>query len=196
MDWKTLTTLFVTVVLAFSGYVATYRNGVKLAQRKERLERVERQLREFYGPLFALVRSSGEAWQGFRTIYRPGLGSYWRSLPKPNEHEAAAWRLWMTEVFMPLSSRMAELVTGHADLIEEPEMPPCLLTLCAHVEGYRAVLCAWKSGDFSQHLSVVDFPAGELLAYTGQHYNRLKNEQAVLLGQSETKRPTRQDAVR
>lgn len=183
MDWKTLATLFVTVALAFAGYVATYRNGVKLAQRKEHLERVERQLRELYGPLFALVRSSGEAWKGFRTIYRPGLESYWRSLPKPTEQEAAVWRLWMAEVFMPLNSKMAELVTEHADLIEESEMPACLLTLCAHVYGYRAILCAWKQGDFSQHLSVVDFPGEELRAYTGQHYNRLKNEQAVLLGQ-------------
>ncbi len=190
MDWKTLVTLFVTVVLAFAGYAATYRNGVKLAQRKDHLERIERQLKELYGPLFALVSASGEAWLGFRAIYRRGAGSYWRSATNPTEREAAAWRLWMVEVFMPLNSRMAQLVTEHADLIEESEMPPCLLTLCAHVEGYRAILAAWKSGDFSRHLSVVDFPASDLLAYASQHYNRLKQEQAVLLGQSEPRRAT------
>jgi hypothetical protein len=183
MDWKTVATLLVTVVLAFAGYTATYRNGVRLAQRKEHLERIERQLRELYGPLFALVRASREAWQGFRAIYRPAVGSYWRSVPPPTEQEAAAWRLWMAEVFWPLSSRMAQLVTTHADLIEESEMPTCLLTLCAHVEGYRAILCAWKNGDFSQHLSVVDFPSNELREYTGKHYDRLKHCQSVFLGQ-------------
>ena len=57
-------------------------------------------------------------------------------------------------------------------------MPPALLTLCAHVEGYRAILAAWKGNNFSQHMSVVDFPAGDLLSYAGRHYNRLKQEQA------------------
>src|SRR5262245_1362761 len=147
MDWKTLATLLVTIVLAFAGYVAAYLNGVKLAQRKEHLDRIERQLRELYGPLFALVSASGEAWRGFRQIYRPRAESYWRSTPGPTEKEAAAWRLWMVEVFMPLNLRMAQLVTEHADLIEESEMPPCLLTLCAHVEGYRAIVSAWKGGD-------------------------------------------------
>src|SRR5262249_37870131 len=155
--------------LAFVGYVVTYRNSVRLAQRKDRLDRIDRQLRELYGPLFALITASGEAWTGFRAIYRSRARSYWRSAPKPTEQEAAAWRLWMTEVFMPLNTRMAQLVTEHADLVEEPEMPPSLLKLCAHVEGYRAVLAAWKDGDFSRHASVVDFPGSDLLAYTGKH---------------------------
>ena len=107
MDWKTLATLLVTVALAFAGYVVTYRNSVKLSQRNERLDRIDRQLRELYGPLFALVSASGEAWSGFRRIYRPGISSYWRSEPAPTEQEAAAWRLWMVEVFMPLNTRMA-----------------------------------------------------------------------------------------
>jgi hypothetical protein len=184
MDWKTLATLLVTVALAFAGYVVTYRNSVKLSQRKERLDRIDRQLRELYGPLVALTSASGEAWLGFRKLYRPGVPSYWRSEPAPTAQEAAAWRLWMVEVFMPLNTRMAQLVTEHADLIEEAEMPPSLMTLCAHVEGYRAILAAWKGNNFSHHVSVVDFPASDLLAYAGGHYHRLKQEQAVLIGQS------------
>lgn len=82
---------------------------------------------------------------------------------------------------MPLNLRMATLVTEHADLIEESAMPPCLLKLCAHVEGYRAIMSAWKERDFSRHVSVVDFPT-DLLMYVERHYNRLKQNQASLLG--------------
>jgi len=185
MDSKTLVTLLVSVLLAVAGYVATYFNGIKLAQRKAHLERVERQLRELYGPLFALVNASNEAWKGFRTLWRADGGPYWPPPPhaQPTAPEAAAWRLWMQEVFMPLNSAMAQLVTGHADLIEESQMPACLLTLSAHVEGYRATLRAWTEGDHSRHVSVVDFPVDALLAYASTHYHRLKREQAALLGQ-------------
>ncbi len=43
----------VTIGLAFVGYVVTYLNGLRLSQRQERLARVNRQLGEFYGPLYA-----------------------------------------------------------------------------------------------------------------------------------------------
>ncbi|MFK0045124.1 hypothetical protein ACIQU4_13595 [Streptomyces sp. NPDC090741] len=47
-----------TVGLAFLGYLATYANGLRLAQRQARLARVNQQLSEFYGPLFALMETN------------------------------------------------------------------------------------------------------------------------------------------
>ena len=48
------------VCIAVIGYFIKYRIDLKLAQRNDRLERINRQLSEFYGPLLALTRSSGQ----------------------------------------------------------------------------------------------------------------------------------------
>jgi hypothetical protein len=88
----------------------------------------------------------------------------------------------MTSVFMPLNERMQVIVIDHADLLDEPEMPTCLLTLCAHVSAYKSVLSQWEQGDYSRNWSVINFPREELLIYTEQTFKRLKAEQARLLG--------------
>lgn len=174
------------VLVAAVGYVVKYLTDIRLAQRNDRLERVNRQLSEFYGPLLALTRSSDESWRAFRHRYRPEPGSFWKPDPPPTRADAIAWRLWMTTVFMPMHQRMTELVLTHADLIDESDMPPCLLTMCAHVAGYRAILEEWETGDVSvareDNVSVVNFPAQELAEYAATAFARLKAEQGRLLG--------------
>jgi hypothetical protein len=46
-----MATVIVTVAPAFAGCLATYLNGLRLAQRQARLARVSLRLRQFYGPL-------------------------------------------------------------------------------------------------------------------------------------------------
>jgi hypothetical protein len=176
----------VGVAVAVIGYFVTYRTNLRLAQRNDRLERINSQLSEFYGPLLALTRSSDQSWQAFRKRYRPGGGSFWKSDPPLTVEDAAAWRLWMTTVFVPVHQQMMELVLNRAHLIEEPDMPSCLLTLCAHVNGYQAILKEWETGEISiereDNLSIVNFPGEELAAYAATAFSRLKAEQAELLG--------------
>jgi hypothetical protein len=74
MTVATVVTLSVTVTLAFIGYVATYRNNLRLDRQKARLERVNLQLSDFYGPLLANAAASGIAWLAFRSRYRPTNG--------------------------------------------------------------------------------------------------------------------------
>ena len=177
----------VGVVVAAVGYFVKYRIDLRLAQRNDRLERINRQLSEFYGPLLALTRASGQSWHAFRERYRPpGSESFWKGDPPPTREETIAWRLWMTTVFMPVHQRMMDLVLSRADLIEEPDMPPCLMALCAHVAGYQAVLKEWERGEISvaraDNISVVNFPGQELADYAAAAFSRLKAEQADLLG--------------
>src|SRR5215217_4929287 len=185
MDATAVVTL-IGVCVAAVGYVIKYRTDLKLEQRNDRLERINRQLSEFYGPLLALTRSSDEAWQAFRKRYRPGEGSFWKNDPPPTREDAVAWRQWMTTVFMPLQQRMMELVLMHSALIEEPEMPACLLTMCVHVAGYQAILKEWETGEISierdDNVSIVNFPGQELADYAADAFSRLKAEQASLLG--------------
>jgi len=171
---------------AVIGYFVTYRTNLRLAQRNDRLERINHQLIEFYGPLLALTRSSDQSWQAFRKRYRPGAGSFWKCDPPLTKEDAIAWRLWMTTVFMPVHQRMMELVLNRAHLIEEPEMPSCLLALCAHVNGYQAILKEWETGEVTvqreDNISIVNFPGQELAGYAAVAFGRLKAEQADLLG--------------
>ena len=73
---------------------------------------------------------------------------------------------------------MMELVLNRAHLIEEPEMPACLLDLCAHVNGYQAILKEWETGEISiereDNISVVNFPGQELAGYAAAAFARLK----------------------
>jgi hypothetical protein len=149
----TVVTVAVSVVLALAGYLATYAYDLRLARRKDQLERVNEQLSDFYGPLLALVDAGRASWRGFRTLYRPGGVAYWGSDPPPTPEEAAAWRLWMMEVFHPLNERIVQVVTEHAHLLDEPEMPQPLLDACAHVAAYRPVVRSWQDGDTSQNTS-------------------------------------------
>jgi hypothetical protein len=185
MDATAVVTL-IGVSVAAIGYFVKYRMDLALEQRNGRLERINRQLSEFYGPLLALTRSSDESWQAFRKRYRPGGGSFWKPDPPLTREDTIAWRQWMTTVFMPLHQRMMDLVLQHAALIEEPEMPSCLLVMCVHVAGYQAILKEWETGEISvareDNISIVNFPGQELADYAATAFSRLKAEQARLLG--------------
>lgn len=176
----------VGVLVAAVGYIAKYATDLRLAQRTDRLERINRQLSEFYGPLLALTRSSEESWFAFKRRYRPGHESFWRGDPPLTRDEVMVWRLWIITVFMPANERIMQLVFEHADLIEEPEMPPCLLAVCAHVAGYRAIIKEWETGEVSfareDNISLVNFPGQELADYAATEFGRLKAEQGALLG--------------
>lgn len=182
MDWTTGLTIAVTVLLAVVGYLATYAYNLKLAQRKDRLDRINRQLSDFYGPLLALDSASKSAWSAFRQRYRPDSRSFWGDDPPPTAEEEAAWRLWMTEVFMPLNVGMVDVITQHADLLDESNMPQALLDACAHVKAYRPVIKQWEMGDFSEHISVISFPSTPLWLFASEGFARLKAEQSDLLG--------------
>ena len=181
MDTKTLATLTVTLLLGVAGYVVTYFNTLRLTKRKERLDRVNRQLRELYGPLYALTEGADKSWRAFRLqIGRPS-GSFWDASPPPNDDERAAWRLWMSHVLMPLNVRIETVIVEHADLLEGDEMPGCLLDLLAHIAAYKAVLKAWDHGDYARHISVIDYP-DQVNDYAKREYLKLKAFQQTLIG--------------
>jgi hypothetical protein len=180
MDDKTIVTLAVTIGLTFIGYIVKYLNDVSVARRKDKLERINQQLRNLYGPLYTTTQANGSAWRAFRSRYRPGK-SFFGSQPPPNEEELAAWRLWMSEVFMPLNLRLEKIIVENGDLIIEEEMPACFLNLCAHVAAYKPVIKRWESGDYQEFLSLSLFP-DDLGRYAEVSYTQLKGEQAKLLG--------------
>jgi hypothetical protein len=179
MDLEVIS-LLVTILLAFVGYIVTYVNNTRLQRRKDRLDRVNQQLRELYGPLYAVVRVSDMVWTDFRSRWRPEGGSW--DEQQMTEEEKREWRIWISEIFLPLNLRMETAIMEHADLMIEEQIPESLLVLGAHIAGYKAIVKRWELGDFSENVPNTLFPGGELLEYTGQSYQRLMAEQKRLLG--------------
>lgn len=110
----------------------------------------------------------------------------------PTREEAAAWRAWMTIVFMPLNRKMMDVIVAHGDLIVDEAMPHCLAEFCAHVAGYEPIIAHWSAEDFEScsaedHLSVVLFPK-EIYGYVDQTFAGLKRRQSQLLAQIEPRR--------
>jgi hypothetical protein len=190
MNTNSIWPLAIPVFVAVIGIAAKFWNDLAIARRKDRLERVSQQLRQLYGPLYAQTEAANSVWLAFARKYRPEGGGFWREDLPPSSDEQAAWRLWMTEVFMPINLRLEQLVINNADLLIETEMPPCLLDLCAHVAAYKAVLKRWAREDFSEHTSVINFPRGPLRRYLEPAYRRLKAEQAELLGKLQVAEPS------
>ena len=188
MNWNAAFTIVVSVLLALAGYGATYLNNLRLDRRKDRLDRVDRQLRDLYGPLLALASAGDAAWQAFRSINRPGGTPYWHDLELPTPAEVAAWRLWIREVFMPVNEQIVDAVTQHADLLIESEMPQCLLDVCAHVAAYRPIIKEWQGDRLTDavaaNTSVINFPSEALRDYASSSFTKLKAEQNSLLGKS------------
>jgi len=171
----------VPACVAILGFFVAYVVNLRLAQRSDQLAWVSRQLSDFYGPLYALVNATEISWRAFRANHRPG-GSFWGDPDNPpSEADAAAWRLWMSLVFMPLNRQMRDLVVTKAQLLDEDQVPDCLLTLCAHVSTYEAILGQWANGDFSEHVSAVPFPRQELTKYAVESFGPLKSKQQRLI---------------
>ncbi len=173
-----LLTLSVTILVALFGYLATYTINLRTAQRKDKLERVNQQLREFYGPLFSLIFASDKAFSTF--IDKVDVRG--KRVEQLTPEELAEWQTWVSQVFMPLNLRMEKIIIENADLMDETQMPDCLPTLCAHVYAYKIILMKWESGDTSDFWPGVRFPGKELLDYVQLAYLRLKAEQAEILG--------------
>jgi hypothetical protein len=191
LDWTVVAPLAVTLALALGGYLATYFNGLRLDQRKDRLDRVNRQLSELYGPLLALASASSHSWEVFRGHFQTKTWRFFEPESPPTKEAMQTWRQWMRHVFMPLNERMMELVITKPDLLDSPTMPDCLLELAAHVAAYRAFIAQWDNSDFSQNKALIEFPPG-VLNYTAGTFSKLKEEQQQLLGHrepSEVRRP-------
>ncbi|MFY0592319.1 hypothetical protein [Roseivirga sp.] len=181
MDNHFIITTTVTIGLAFFGYWAKYFNDLGIAKRKDKLDRVNRQLKEFYGPLLSLTSSSDASWTQFRSKYRSDTQGYFDQSNPPTEKEKEVWRTWIKTVFQPINQSIYEMTLKNGDLIIENEFPKALKDLCAHYESYKPIIAQWDQENFDVHVSLLNYPV-EILAYAEESYQTLKQEQSGLIG--------------
>jgi hypothetical protein len=182
LNFSTALTVGVSAAVAILVVIVRYIYDIRLSARRAQLERVNEQLRFFYGPLYSNLKMEQDLFQTFKNVHSPGEG-FWQNLSdSPTPKQAEAWRRWMKDVFAPINESMLRLVTNRADLIEETEIPECFVLLNRHVASYRMLFDQWGSGDYSEHLPRVFFPAEELHGYVDKHFRDLKVKQARLVG--------------
>ncbi|KAA6460166.1 hypothetical protein DYQ86_14040 [Acidobacteria bacterium AB60] len=163
-----------TVIVAFIGYALTFVSAHMLAQRRDKLELVNKRLNEFYGPLYVASEAGNIA-------YRSLLGRLGKTQSYPIlDTEMKEWELWMRTIFMPLNDVRERIIIEKAYLIVEERMPQCLLDFVTHVVGYKAVLCKWAEGDYSERRSTIGWPP-EFDVYVRESYAKLKAEQTHLM---------------
>ena len=161
----------------------------RLAQREARLDRINKQLSEPYGPLLADLEAGHAAWAVFQEARRtsgPTLGPE----AMPSEKQAALWRRWIQTVFQPTNRRMIDRVKTHADLLLEDSMPTCLSALAANTAAYDVLAAQWqeqreRGPSRREDLFAPDeyaFPRAELAGYIPVSFRALKEAQAELLG--------------
>jgi amino acid transporter len=171
-SWQT--TVVLTVILAFVGYLTTFLSARMLARRKDKLDLVNRRLNEFYGPLYVASQAGNIAYQSL--LKKQGKTQSFPIL----DGEMKEWMLWMTTIFMPLNDVREKVIIEKAHLIVEEQMPRCLLDFVTHVVGYKAVLGKWAEGDYSERRSTIGWPP-QFDVYVERSYQALKAEQTRLL---------------
>jgi hypothetical protein len=180
MDDKFIITSIITVLLAILGYLVKYFNDIRITKRKDKLERINRQLKEFYGPLLSLTASSNSSWIEFRKKYRTQVRSYFDQSDPTNEKDLELWRTWICTVFQPINKDIYGLILKNGDLIIENSFPKSLSDLCAHFESYKPIISQWENKNYSEHLSLLNYPIS-ILDYAEKSYNSLKLEQNKLI---------------
>ena len=167
-------TVILTILLAFAGYLVTFLSARMLAQRRDKLRLVNKRLNEFYGPLYVASEAGDIA-------YRSLLKRQGKAKSEPiRDEDMKEWMLWMTTIFMPLNDIREKIIIEKAYLIIEEKMPKCLLDFVTHVVGYKAVMAKWAEGDFSERRSTIGWPP-EFDIYVKNSYAALKAEQTRLL---------------
>lgn len=167
--------LTITIILAFIGYIVKYYLDKINYRREKKLELINQRLNQFYGPLYFATIAGRTIKEKLDEKFNTKDGAVF------DEKHSAEWRLFVTEVLMPLNLMREKTILENSYLIIENEPPDSLKEFIIHVSTFKAVVAKWKSGDFSENFAMILFPA-TLEDYIVKSYLSLKKEQQKLIG--------------
>jgi hypothetical protein len=191
--WSVMITALVTatasVVTVAIGFLLTHWSTTRQNRVRSQLTRLERQLSQLYGPLYAMTQSNGIAYRAMRDRYDPEHLFDQRtaeSIARISAEQRDIYRLWMITVLQPTSRKACDLLLMHADLLLDETMPVCAMQYFTHVRGYEAVLAQWESGDHAELFSLVPYPQ-QFTDYVAASFGTLQTQQAKLLARQRSK---------
>ena len=161
--------------------MVTYLNNLRLARRADKLDFINAQLDELYGPLYVITQSGQILFQALRAKgMKQGRIVINEDAPDSAD-DISEWRIWVENVYQPLNEELEQVIIHKAHLIIEEEMPQCLKRFLAHTAGFKAVIQKWHRGDFSESKSVINYPV-EIEDYAEKSYLDLRRKQKRLIG--------------
>ena len=180
--------LCATIILALAGWIVAFVSKRKHDNRAAELERVNRQLRDLYGPLYVLLESGDRLWKAFWEKNHPshGQSNYFAPDVSLTEAELETWRIWMANVFEPMNAKAESIIMNNIDLSVSETIPGAFLDAIAHISAYKAVLARWENKDYSEHTSVNKWPARELTKAIKEEFEQLRERQRILIGQNKS----------
>ena len=168
-----------SVMVAVLAFVLNQWGQARGERRQARLERVNAQLRNLYGPLKALTDSNEAVWRAMRASYLPDERIR-RSGVASNEQDRREWNGWLTHALMPTNRQMRNLIVQNAHLLIEQELPEPLRTFCAHVAALEVEL-ARGAAEVPTEPALIHHPGPRLAEYLDVAYASLKREQERLI---------------
>ena len=170
---KTFLTLSGTFLIALVGYFIKYLHDMSLQRRRDNLNYLEKQIGEFYGPLYIL---GNVGITSYNALIKKMNKENDRRLNVLTAEQKQEWRIWLENVFMPNNLEMEKIIKEKAYLIKEAEIPSCFIEFITHVADYKVVLAKWKQDNYSNIFSFIDFP-DELHKYIEYRFLELRTEQ-------------------
>ena len=175
--------LICTILLAFIGYIVSYLNNLRINKRKDKLDYVNKQLNEFYGPLYVITQSSEITFKALQDVSTKRKYRYINQDSPKKKGDLSQWEIWLKEVFIPTYDMLDKLIIEKSYLINDNDFPDCLKRIIAHNAGYKVLIKNWEMGNFKENKSIVKYP-DDLVDYARDNYLELKQKQAKLIGKN------------
>ena len=175
----------IPALIVVLGWIVTHCSKLHFDKRSAKLQLINDQLEKLYGPLMATLIASHETWEGFVSKHWPkhGMKGYFgKGQNTLSEEELERCRTWITSVFHPLNERVESIIIENIHLIEGDEIPKAFIKALSHVSAYRAIIAQWENKNYSEHVSVNNWPTKELMDAVKPIFNQLTIEKAKLLG--------------
>ncbi|GGQ53909.1 hypothetical protein [Kitasatospora griseola] len=177
-----LVTACASILIAVLAYWLNHHGETRRSLRRARIEWVNSQLKDLYGPLLVLTETNEMAWSEYRTHHVVRNDDASADAPLL-ALEDAQWRSWVELVFAPAAQEMRKIITARGDLIIGEEMPPVVLEFCAHAASYDLLLANWNDIGPSKS-APIRHPGSRFPSYVRESYGALKAEQALLLSKA------------
>lgn len=166
---------FLAVIGTLIGVILQIRAKRRDDKLAAQLNRLDKQLSELYGPLYAWFESGHENFIAFTKVF-----------PNSLSYDNEKYRIWMKQVFMRTNIAMEEIIINNAELFIGERIPDPFLKFCLHVAALKVYVAEWDNPEFNQeewkrYMSEFQHPQSKLHAYIRASFEVLKEEQTRIL---------------
>lgn len=172
------------VALAILSFLLNGQLNRMADRRVAKIRFVESQLKDLYGPLYAITKSNEEIYERFKAENLALVGRIAEGAPL-SDSDIQMRNNWNQSVFQPSNLRMRDVIERNAHLFAAETIPDIVLTFLAHVENWQANAHSQRPDEAAVTLTreLVSYPEG-FAAYVSHEYERISKRHAKLVGRS------------